>query len=100
MMIESIKIGDATLYHGDCLEILPALSQVDAVITDPPYGVRLGKLANNNVWADGYDGFEDEPWMIQKEIIPRLAAALEKAKVGAVTCGVRNLWAYVREDAP
>jgi len=30
-------IGDATLYLGDCLEILPTLEKVDAVITDPPY---------------------------------------------------------------
>jgi site-specific DNA-methyltransferase (adenine-specific) len=30
-------IGDATLYLGDCLEILPTLPKVDAVITDPPY---------------------------------------------------------------
>jgi site-specific DNA-methyltransferase (adenine-specific)/modification methylase len=32
-------IGDATLYLGDCLEILPTLDKVDAVITDPPYGI-------------------------------------------------------------
>ena len=30
-------IGDCTLYHGDCLEILPTLERVDAVITDPPF---------------------------------------------------------------
>ena len=28
-----------TIYHGDCREILPQLPKVDAVITDPPYGV-------------------------------------------------------------
>ena len=33
------KIGDVTLYLGDCLEILPTLPKVDAVVTDPPYGV-------------------------------------------------------------
>ena len=33
-------IGNATLYLGDCLEILPTLPKVDAVITDPPYGAR------------------------------------------------------------
>lgn len=33
-------IGDATLYLGDCLEILPTLSGIDAVITDPPYGMN------------------------------------------------------------
>jgi len=27
-------IGDATLYLGDCLEILPTLEKVDAVVTD------------------------------------------------------------------
>jgi site-specific DNA-methyltransferase (adenine-specific) len=30
-------IGDATLYLGDCREILPTLGKVDAVVTDPPY---------------------------------------------------------------
>ena len=39
-------IGDATLYLGDCLEILPTLPKVDAVITDPPYGIGMhgGKI--------------------------------------------------------
>jgi site-specific DNA-methyltransferase (adenine-specific) len=32
-------IGDAELWLGDCLEILPTLPKVDAVITDPPYGI-------------------------------------------------------------
>jgi DNA modification methylase len=33
-----VIIGNATLYMGDCREILPTLPKVDAVITDPPYG--------------------------------------------------------------
>ena len=32
-----VVIGDATLYLGDCMDILPTLDKVDAVITDPPY---------------------------------------------------------------
>lgn len=34
-------MGDYQLFHGDCLEILPTLAagSVDAVITDPPYGI-------------------------------------------------------------
>lgn len=36
-MIRVEHIGDATLYLGDCLEILPTLGKVDAVVTDPPY---------------------------------------------------------------
>lgn len=35
-------IGNATLYLGDCLEILPTLEPVDAVVTDPPYGIDAG----------------------------------------------------------
>lgn len=31
--------GNHVLYHGDCLKILPLLGKVDAVVTDPPYGV-------------------------------------------------------------
>lgn len=34
-----IQIGDCTLYQGDCLEIMPTLGKVDAVVTDPPYGL-------------------------------------------------------------
>ena len=33
-------IGAATLYLGDCREILPTLGKVDAVVTDPPYGMN------------------------------------------------------------
>jgi site-specific DNA-methyltransferase (adenine-specific) len=33
------QIGDATLYCCDCMDLLPTLPKVDAVITDPPYGM-------------------------------------------------------------
>lgn len=35
------QIGNATLYLGDCREILPTLGPVDLLIADPPYGVSL-----------------------------------------------------------
>ncbi len=41
-------IGDCTLYLGDCLDIMPALEKVDAVVTDPPYGIKQDK---------GFEGF-------------------------------------------
>ena len=34
------QIGNATLYLGDCVEILSTLTNIDAVITDPPYGIK------------------------------------------------------------
>lgn len=38
--MEPVIIGNATLYLGDCMDILPMLPKVDAVITDPPYGIN------------------------------------------------------------
>ena len=43
-----VVIGDATLYLGDCLEILPTLGKVDAVITDPPYGIGADRNLRAN----------------------------------------------------
>jgi len=37
MSIRMVTIGNATLYLGDCLEVMPRLPKVDAVITDPPF---------------------------------------------------------------
>ncbi len=44
MPLEPVVIGNATLYCGDSLEILSAVGAVDAVVTDPPYGLSfMGK---------------------------------------------------------
>lgn len=40
-MTDFVQIGDATLYHGDCLDTLQILEceACQAIITDPPYGL-------------------------------------------------------------
>lgn len=47
MQIEKVIIGNAELYCGDCMEILPTLpsKSFDLAIVDPPYGV-LSSVAN------------------------------------------------------
>ncbi len=50
--MSKVIIGDATLYLGDCMDILPTLDRVDAVITDPPYGISAGREKPHNGWAD------------------------------------------------
>lgn len=45
--MEKVTIGGATLYLGDCMDILPTLPKVDAVITDPPYGIA-------KTWKGGF----------------------------------------------
>lgn len=49
-------IGDCTLYLGDCRDILPLLPPVDAVVTDPPYGVGF-KYESHDDTSDGYPDF-------------------------------------------
>ena len=34
-------IGDCRLVLGDCRDVLPTLGNVDAVVTDPPYGMGI-----------------------------------------------------------
>lgn len=49
------KIGNATLYLGDCRELLPLLNSVDFIFTDPPYGHNNnnGDLIHNREKALG-----------------------------------------------
>ena len=37
------RIGDCLLLQGDCREVMPVLPKVDAVVTDPPYGISITK---------------------------------------------------------
>ena len=37
------RIGNQHLILGDCLEVMPTLGRVDAVVTDPPYGIGITK---------------------------------------------------------
>ncbi len=45
-----------TLYHGDCLKVLPTLTGIDAVVTDPPYGIarRFLKASGSGEWSKLY----------------------------------------------
>jgi DNA modification methylase len=38
-IVREETIGNCRLIQADCLEVLPALEGVDAVVTDPPYGI-------------------------------------------------------------
>lgn len=46
--MDKVEIGGCTLYLGDCMDILPTLPKVDAVITDPPYGDVTHKGARSS----------------------------------------------------
>ena len=70
------QIGDATLYQGDCLEIMPTLGKVDAVVTDPPYG--LGDWNNRGTNASRpFDSDVTQQW--DKGVTPQQIDALRIA---------------------
>jgi len=73
------RIGDATLYLADCREMLPGLL-VDAVVTDPPYGLN----------------FRGEAW--DENIPDWLPAAREVASVVVFTTAPTTMWEYPRPD--
>jgi DNA modification methylase len=57
-----VQIGRATLYLGDCRDILPTLPRVDAVVTDPPYGIGEHGGACRTRGKPGYSKHENLRW--------------------------------------
>ena len=80
-------IGDCQLIRGDSYELLPTL-QADALITDPPYGIRFdwtkpktqrtfnglhssglnGDCWSGNIWGDDIS-FDPRPWLHFSQIV-------------------------------
>ena len=90
MPYEVEHIGLLTLYCGDCLEIVPSLTGVHALITDPPYGKdfdytkrrynrktplapRRGLQTYDHAWSTNLVGdtqpFDPTPWLQFPQVI-------------------------------
>lgn len=83
--MKSIVIGNCTLWHADCLEVLPLLSGIDAVISDPPYGMNNdcdytrfsmgpnghGKTSNRKYSQiiDDDKPFDPSPWLNFERVV-------------------------------
>ena len=87
-----------TIYHGDAAEILPKLSGIDAVITDPPYGVNLGSDATHVIGNTPYESFRDTEANVKCHIIPVVCLAMSMAKRVVVTPGTRCCFFYPYPD--
>ncbi len=57
-----VIIGDCRLLLGDCREILPTLGKVDAVVTDPPYGIGADEAAFRNNGKRGWKCYGETAW--------------------------------------
>jgi len=69
---KKVVIGAATLLLGDCMDILPTLGKVDAVITDPPFGVGNFVQTTGNIRGEAVEwnehGPSDEFFRLIKEV--------------------------------
>lgn len=82
-------IGDATLYLGDCLEILEYVNDVDVLITDPPYGVNFKGKNYTVTNAGGYDTSDNDE--IGALVVNKY---LYKFKRSLIFSGTRQLFRY------
>lgn len=92
-----------TLYLGDCLDVLPTLGKVDAVVTDPPYGVGgstngMRKQMGHKCSTSYVTEFDDSPEYIRTVIVPAIEMAISKSSCAAVSPGFKCLNMYPRSE--
>jgi len=99
-MNSPVVIGNATLYLGDCRDVLPLIGSADELVTDPPYGVMFAGSATRHSAPSGqsYGAFEDSPENVKTEIVPRITEALAIVTRGLITPGIRNARCYPVPD--
>lgn len=79
------RIGDATLYLGDCRDIFPTLKPVDAVVTDPPYGINAARDRNSEQW--GWRDYGNGDWDLERPSADTMALVLKAAKHSVIWGG-------------
>jgi len=85
------------IYCGDCLEILPLITEkVDLVLTDPPYGIdgARGGQARINDRKYHTDKFADTPEYIKSLVVPVIEMCIASSRTVIVTPGTRCLKLY------
>lgn len=99
MIVNKEEIGEAILYCGDCRDIIPDLS-VDAVITDPPYGIDKAKSSLVGGSKGDYDTnlFMDTQENLINNIVPAFLEAKEIATRAIITPGQINIYRYPEPD--
>jgi len=77
------QIGDCTLYLADCMDVLPTLGKVDAVVTDPPYGIGIdGQTRRIKGKKSDRKGYEFLGWDNERPVeVIKMIAAMECPKI-------------------
>jgi hypothetical protein len=92
--IPTRRIGNCTLYQGDASTILPLLTGLDVLITDPPYGVLSsptggshGTGGKHGLVRDNYATYDDTYANFYSTVVPILRASLARVVRAAVFTG-------------
>jgi len=87
-----VQIGDCRLILGDCLEVMPLLGKVDAVVTDPPYGIEFSRGAGGGGFGGKirYQSNPDRLPMINGDDQPFDPAPLLKLAVPLILWGANH----------
>lgn len=90
--VRRVQIGDCVLYQGDCLQVMPALGKVDAVLTDPPYGIDGAQTEKNK-----YTSFSDDADVV--EALVTAVIGLSGKDRFVMTQGQRMMFRYPEPNA-
>jgi DNA modification methylase len=95
--ITEVTIGDCTLYCGDARDVLPTLSDLHVLVTDPPYGVlkapdahgraTKGTGGKHGLVRGAYASYDDSYENFCHTIVPILEMSVARARRGAVFTG-------------
>jgi DNA modification methylase len=100
LSVEWVSIGPHRLACGDCRDVMPSLSPVDAIVTDPPYGLEfMGKewdhgVPSKETWRIVLNALKPGGYMLcfgGTRTYHRMACAIEDAGFEIRDC---LMWMY------
>lgn len=83
-----------TCILGDCREVIPRLGKVDAVVTDPPYGVKFTGKVTKFTDNSGGESYLDTEENFRSVVLPAIDVAISRFGRAAIFCGTRRLREY------
>ena len=87
-------IGSCELYLGDCLDIIPEVGKINAVVTDPPYNMSTSQNGTKHeLWADAVNSSFWFAEVLKKDDLALLFPLLTaKQKKVLALVGLASMW--------